>query len=239
MEHREMLWLGGPSFLYTDDVFKPSTDSFLLGSFARPRPGSQVCDLGCGSGLLGLLLFARQPQLRLCNVEIQEEALALAQRNFAENGFSSFCSFYHADLRQREQLPPAGRFDYIIANPPYFASGSGPSASAHPRRTARESGCTLDELCAAAQYLLHFGGCFSLVFRPERMAELFSALLKKQLQPKRMCFVQHRSQAAPSLILVEARYGGKPGLQIDPPWILFQENGMPTPLYQSIYFREE
>ncbi|MFQ9053283.1 MAG: hypothetical protein ACLR5H_09150 [Oscillospiraceae bacterium] len=33
MEHRDRLWPGGYTFLYDDGLFRPSTDTFLLGSF--------------------------------------------------------------------------------------------------------------------------------------------------------------------------------------------------------------
>ena len=57
MEHWESLCPGGLSFVYDDDLFRPGTDSFLLGSFPRLRPGLRVCDLGSGTGLLGSLLL--------------------------------------------------------------------------------------------------------------------------------------------------------------------------------------
>lgn len=49
---------GGYTFAYADGLFRPSTDTFLLGAFPRLRRGMTVCDLGAGTGLLGLLLLA-------------------------------------------------------------------------------------------------------------------------------------------------------------------------------------
>ena len=54
MQHWELLCPGGLSFVCDDGLFQPSTDSFLLGSFPRLKPGLRVCDLGSGTGLLGL-----------------------------------------------------------------------------------------------------------------------------------------------------------------------------------------
>ena len=54
MEHWDELWPGGFRFRFDDNVFKPSTDTFLLGDFAEVRRGERVCDLGAGIGLLGL-----------------------------------------------------------------------------------------------------------------------------------------------------------------------------------------
>ena len=52
MERTERLWPGGPRYIYDEQCFPPSTDSFLLGSFAAPRRDERVCDLGAGAGLL-------------------------------------------------------------------------------------------------------------------------------------------------------------------------------------------
>ncbi len=57
MEHWEILAPGGYRFVYNDALFRPSTDTFLLASLPRLKPGLRVCDLGCGTGLLSLLLF--------------------------------------------------------------------------------------------------------------------------------------------------------------------------------------
>ena len=53
MEHSESLRPGGYRFFYDDALFRPGTDSFLLSSLPRLKPGLRVCDLGSGTGLLG------------------------------------------------------------------------------------------------------------------------------------------------------------------------------------------
>ena len=78
MVKQDQLWPGGFRFFFDDGLFQPGTDSFLLGSFPRLRRGARVCDLGAGTGLLGLLLLAREPSLQVTNVELQEAAVELA-----------------------------------------------------------------------------------------------------------------------------------------------------------------
>ena len=77
MEHWERFCPGGLRFVYEDALFRPGTDSFLLGSFPRLRPGLRVCDLGCGTGLLSLLLLQRQRALAVTGVEILPRAVEL------------------------------------------------------------------------------------------------------------------------------------------------------------------
>ena len=182
MEHWDELWPGGFRFRFDDNVFKPSTDTFLLGDFTEVRRGERVCDLGAGIGLLGLLLLARQQELHITNIDIDSAACALAEENAAVNGLEDRVAVLRADLRDRTALPKAGSFDLCVANPPYFPPHTGRVAEGS-RGTARsETACAFDQLCAAAAYLLRSGGRFCLVHRAERTAELMDVLRRHRLE---------------------------------------------------------
>ena len=228
MIRQDFLWEGGPSFYFDTELFPPSTDSFALGYFAAPKSGSRVCDLGCGTGLLGALLMARNAGLTLHNVELQERALALAGRTFAENGWQA--EFALGDLRDAAVLPAAGTMDEAVANPPYFRAGSGASAPEPSRQSAREeSNCTIADVCTAAARVLRWGGSFAVVYRPERLVDLLVSLRAHGMEPKRLRFVQTKD--VPSLVLVEGRRGGKPGLTVEPPLIIGSGE------WEKVYFR--
>lgn len=240
MIKQDQLWPGGFRFFFDDGLFQPGTDSFLLGSFPRLRKGLRVCDLGAGTGLLGLLLLAREPNLHVTNVELQPPAVALAEENAALNGLSGRVTNLLADLREPAQLPPAGSFDLVVSNPPYFDIHRGAVARAESRSMARsDAACTLPQLCAAARWLLRHGGSLCLVFRTERMPELFACLQSCSLEPKRLRLVQNTAQSAPKLLLLEARKGGKPGLSLLPPLLLRDGDGRETPELARIYFRDK
>ncbi len=230
MLRSDRLWDAGPVFYFDTDLFPPTTDSFALGYFARCKRGGAVCDLGCGTGLLGTLLLAREASLRLTNVEQNADALALARRTFAENGWAA--EFRAGDLRDVSVLPAAGSMDLCVCNPPYFRTGSGYHADGAARQNAREeSQCTLSDVCAAASRALRYGGGFALVYRPERLADLFCELRAHGMEPKRARFVVSASDAAPSLVLIEARRGGKPELLIEPPLVIGGAE------WDKVYFR--
>lgn len=238
MEKTDQLWPGGYRFLFDDTLFQPSTDSFLLGHFVRLRRGDRVCDLGAGTGLLGLLLLARQEALTVTDVEIQAGACDLARRNAAMNGLGDRVTVMQADLRELNALP-RGVFDAVVSNPPYFAPGSGAVSDDPARSTARsEITCTLEDVCAAAARMLTFGGRFSLVFRPDRLAELLATLQRYRLEPKRLRFVHHTVSAPPSLLLLESRLGGKPGLTVEPLLVMKDGQGSDTAEMRAVYFQD-
>ena len=233
MVKQDQLWPDGFRFLFDDGLFQPSTDSFLLGSFPLLRKGLRVCDLGAGTGLLGLLLLAREASLHVTTVE-------LSRRNTELNGLEERVVNLQGDLREAAQLPAAGRFDLVVSNPPYFDAGRGAVAREKSRSVARsDATCTLPQLCDAAGRLLRYGGSFCVVFRTERMAELFACLRERGLEPKRLRMVQNTARSAPKLLLLDARKGGKAGLTVLPPLLLRDEDGGETPELAQIYFRDK
>ena len=210
MERKDFLRQGGPCFYFDTELFAPTTDSFALGWFAAPKRGERVCDLGSGTGLLGTLLLAREPSLTLFCVEQNAAANALAEKGFAENGWTERVTLRTGDLRENAALPAAGE----------------------ARQAAREeAGCTLADVCAAAARVLRWGGRFALVHRPERLSDLFCTLRAHGLEPKRLRFVASSAENAPSLALVEARRGGKAGLSVEPMLFIGSAD------WDEVYFR--
>ena len=231
----DTLWPGGPRFLQSGDGYPLSTDSVLLAHFAAGVRAGSIFDLGCGAGVLTVLLQLSHPAAAVGGIEINAEAAALCRANLAENSMDAG-GIICGDLREHRARLPAGAYDLVVSNPPYFPAGSGYSAPDPARAEAREERtCTLNDVCAAAGYLCRWGGAFALVHRPERLAEVFAALAAHGLEPKRLRLVQHRIQTAPSLVLIEARRGGKPGLAIEAPLVLTGPDGGDSEEVKRIY----
>ena len=143
------------------------------------------------------------------------------------------------DLKNVRSLFPAGSFDAVVSNPPFMQMVGGLHTESEELLIARmEICCTIDDVCASASYLLKFGGSFSLVHRPARLADLFSAMSKHNLAPKRMRLVQDTVTAEPSLVLIEARKGGKSGIKNMPALILKNPDGSESEETKQIYRRK-
>lgn len=236
MPQFESLWEGGPMFAQAEH-FRMGTDSILLAHFASPR-GRNAIDLGCASGIIGVLMLANAPKLHVTGLEIVPEAAELARENMRVNGFDERSRVVCGDIREHRQLFTAGSFDTVVANPPYFPAGSGKAPQDAGRAAARgELSCTLEDVCTAAAFLCRTGGSFYIVHKPERLAELMCCMSAHGLEPKRMRMVCHTAGAAPNLLLVEGRRGAKPGMRIEPALILREAGGSETEEIRRIYHR--
>lgn len=217
------LWRGGPVFAAGE--FGISTDSVLLADFA-PHKAGLCMDLGCGSGLLGVLLLSSAPGMTLHGVEITPDWAQDCRENLRANGMDARSEITTGDLREHRRLFSAGKYDLVVCNPPYFPPGSGGVTKKGALSGARsEETCSVEDVCRAAGFLLKNGGSLCLVHRAERMCGVFAAMTSAGIEPKRLRTVQHRADSAPSVFLVEGRRGGKPGLSVLPALILTDGRG--------------
>lgn len=209
--------------------FPLSTDSMLLGDFVKLQKNAQVLDLGAGCGTLGVLLCARDATCQVTGVELSESAHAAAQDNIRRNSLQGRMHSLCADLRTVSLQP--GSFSVCVSNPPYFSGG--PASKENPL-ARREDCCSPEELFAAAAKALKFGGDFFLVHKPERLAQLIACGAKENLEAKRLRLVRHSEGGEISLILLQFRKGGKPGLIIEEA-TLFDKESNPTDFYKGVY----
>ena len=210
-------------------AFPLSTDSMVLADFVKP--GSWMLDLGSGCGTLGLLLCAKYVHSHITGIEIDESAHAAALENIARNDLQLRMHSICGDLRQVNQLLPPGSMDVCLSNPPYFSGG--PASKATPL-ARREDCCNPAELFQTAAYALRYGGDFYLVHKPERLAQLCGCAIQAGLEPKRLRLIRHREGGEVTLILLQCRKGGKPGL-IWEEITLFDNQNQPTEYYKTLY----
>lgn len=231
------LWSGGPLFAQAGH-FRLGTDCVLLSDFVRLASVKKGIDLGCASGAIMLLLLARSEKLHMTGLELLSDAAVLAEKNMEVNSLSQRAEIVCGDIREHRQLFKAGSFDLVVSNPPYFPVGHGALSPIEGRASARgETECTLGDICAAAAWLLRTGGSFELVHKPERLSEVFCTMTACGIEPKRLRTVHSRASAAPSLVLIEGRRGGKPGLTVEPPLVLTAPDGGESEEYKRIYHR--
>ena len=210
---------------------KFGTDALLLASFIRRMPAKDAVEYGAGSGVISLLLAARNKFRRITAVEIQPDYAALVRKNAEENGLSGRVSAVCADIRDFR-----AEADVIFTNPPYMKTGSGYRNTDDGKYIARhEVFGDIGSFCRSAARNLKYGGLFYVVYRPDRLTDLFFSLRENRLEPKRILFAAATADHAPSLVLIEAKKGAAPGAVLLPVLHLTAPDGTDTGIMKRIY----
>ncbi len=200
------------------------TDAFLLSAYPPAQPRGRALELGTGTGVVSLLCAARGQFAHIDAIEVQAEFAELAMRNVALNGLDDRVTVRHADLRELRAADLGGEVDVVLANPPYMRADTGRLNRTDAKSIARhEIMGGIDDFCAAAERLLRWGGRFVCVWRPDRLIDLIAALRAHNLEPKRMTAVHADAETPASMVLVDARRGGAPSLDLTPPLILYRD----------------
>jgi release factor glutamine methyltransferase len=119
----------GLEFEVTPDVLIPRPETELLvdtaltamENIARPR----VLDLGTGTGAIAVAIASMRPDARVWALDRSAEALAVATRNAARllDAKRPGGAVVLQQSDWYDSLDTALRFDVIVSNPPYIASG--------------------------------------------------------------------------------------------------------------------
>ncbi len=196
------------------------TDAYYLAAYLRRRPSRRACELGSGTGVISLLAAACEKFAHVTAVEINHYSAELAERNVRLNGLRGKVTVLCADVRDVSCADVGGKCAAVFANPPYINHGGVPAADDARNAAKHEIFGGIADFCAAGARLLDHGGSFYCVFRPERLPDLFEAMRKNKLEPKRMREIVPYLGARPSAVLVEAKLGAAPRLDAEPPLVL-------------------
>lgn len=236
----EDLQLKGLKIIQQKDGFRFGMEAVLLSDFARITPGDRVADLGCGNGILPLLLFGRGKGSFYYGFEIQPEASDLAGRNAALNGMSDRFQIFNADVACAPDLLGGQRVDAVICNPPWEDPRSGPMNPSLSVSTARhQQNRGLEAFLKASYRILKRRGRIFLVYPARGIFTLFTLLRMNRLEPKAYRLVYPSPDHPARMVLAEAVRDGKPGLTTMKPLIVQNSDGYLTNELKSIYHMEE
>ncbi|MBI4575516.1 MAG: methyltransferase [Planctomycetes bacterium] len=192
-------------------------EALAVAAFLRPRGGERVVDLGAGTGVLSLLAArAEPPPASVAAVERLAPLAELARRNAARNGLEGLIRVHERDLRTLGEGELAA--DLVLANPPFYAEGSGqPSSNPLAHAATHELAGGLVDFVAAARRCLVGPGRLVLVHAAERLAEVLATLAAAGLRPLRLRVLRRALGGAAHRTLIEAATGGEAasGLEVD------------------------
>lgn len=196
------------------------TDALLLAGYINGKY-KYGCELGSGSGIITMLLLTREKIGEATALEVQEKYADLSRRNADENGLSHRMTVVHTDLRD---FKPEKEFDIVYTNPPYMKTDSGRANIKDEKNVARHEVCGgIEDFCKGARKMLKYGGIFAAVYRTDRLCDLICSMRNTGIEPKRITFVHADTASEPSMALVEGKAGGRCGLLVTHPLIIYKD----------------
>ena len=223
---RDTLFDGRLTCLQHREGYRFAVDAVLLAHFVAPKVGERLLELCAGNGVVSLILAYRWPQLALTSLELQPQLAGLCRSNVVLNRYAERITVIEGDCRMVTDHVAAGRFDWVVMNPPYRKLASGRRNPADEAALARhELTLTLDEAVQAAAVALKSKGRAVLVYPAGRTAALLATLKAHRLEPKRLQIVYSHPGEAGCLVLVEAVKNGGAELAILPPFFICQAPG--------------
>ncbi len=236
-ETLDTLFGGKIRLVQEKDGYRFSLDAILLAGFVWLRSGERVIDLGTGIGVIPLILGNRGEEAEeIVGVEIQEKLFELAKRNVFNNGLGDLIHIYQRDIKGVADDFPCSSFDVVVSNPPFYRVSSGRINPSSQKAIARhEVMCTIDDVLQAASYLLKDGGRVFVVFPAHRSVNLFESLRSAMLEPKTLRWVHSRTSDEAKFVLTEASKGGGEGVEVLPPFFIYNHDGKYTPEMETLY----
>ncbi len=108
----------GRDFRVSRDVLDPRPETETLIELALSQPFERVLDLGTGSGCILVSLLAEREDATGVGIDLSEAACLQASANAVQHGVQGRTKIQQSDWFSEVD----GRFDLIVANPPYLAA---------------------------------------------------------------------------------------------------------------------
>ncbi len=229
MERIDDLQRNGLKIIQDTGRFCFGMDAVLLSGFAKAKPGEKVLDMGTGTGILPLLMSAKTDAEHFFALEIQPESADMARRSVAMNSLEEKIDIVTGDLKEASRIFGRASFDVVTVNPPYMTAGHGEMNPGDAKAIARhEILCTLEDVVREAAAVLKTNGRLYMVHKPFRLAEIIAVMQKYKLEPKGLRVVYPYADKEPNMVLVAAVKGGRSGIKIEAPLIIYEEKDVYT-----------
>lgn len=153
-------------------AMKVGTDALLLGSWSKVEDASMIADIGCGCGIVALMVAQRAKKAQVIGIELEPKAASEAAENIRNSPWSDRVQVVHSSIQEfAKNQEQHGRFDVLVSNPPFFKNH--PKSPQLERNLARhDDSLPIEVLIGVADQLLKEEGFLDLIWPADRWDEL-------------------------------------------------------------------
>ena len=178
-------------------AMKVGTDGVLLGSWVSSKTFDNILDIGCGTGLITLMLAQRNLKSNITGIEIDKTASQEAQLNITNSDWNKRIDIIHTSL---QKFNTTTKFDIIVSNPPFFTKNK----SQQRRDIARHTNTlSFEELIQNSVNLLSDQGIFSVIIPKDSEANFYKIATLNKLYCNRVCYIKGNKKAKVKRVMIE------------------------------------
>lgn len=181
-------------------AMKVGTDGVVLGAWVNLDKVQRILDIGCGSGLIALML-AQRCQTHIDAVEIDPDACQQARDNVQQSPWPQHIRVFHQSV-QEYSLQTETQYDLLVSNPPFFVDAL--KTPTTQRNLARHhDSLNQDDLLTSTRRLLHPQGRLALIYPPQQAQDFEQKATEQGWFCQRKCYLQALADKPVKRILLE------------------------------------
>ncbi|EGK8091204.1 methyltransferase [Campylobacter lari] len=213
--------------------YRYNNDSLLLFDFlSKNNLKGNILDIGCGCGILGLLIKQKFPNSNVYLLDIQEQNIKLSYKNAKENklkiqGICEDFLNYKSDIK----------FDFLISNPPFYKKNTQKSQDLHLCISRYQEFMPLEKMFAKINTLIKPNGSFFMCYEASFLDEICAYLKQFKLKLVSLQCVHTNAQTNARLVLMHIKKNSKSPCVIVPTLFMYENdvlNQKISEIYENI-----
>lgn len=218
-------------FIYQDkEMFNYSVDTILLANLTTlNRKTNYILEIGTNNSALSIFLSQRDDKIKIDALEIQLEAIELANFNIKMNNLEEQINLVQGDFNdwwKNHNKNQMKKYDVIICNPPFYKKETKikKGISEQILKATHEITLNLEQIIHGSSKIINQKGYLSLIIPPERLVDCFELMRKYKFEPKRVKMIHPRINQKAILTFVEGRFNSGWGTHFETNIYLHPEN---------------
>ncbi|HEO99367.1 MAG TPA: methyltransferase domain-containing protein [Epsilonproteobacteria bacterium] len=220
-------------FLYqpTSGYCYNSDSIFLYDFISGFQPKGSLLDVGCGVGIISLLL-SRDFPVKTTIIDKQQKMLEYAVHNFHLNQLE-----VQSHLGDFTEFMSQERYDFIVSNPPFYDPRVTQSEDTHLNIARYAHHLPIEEFIRRVKTFLKPKGWFIFCYDAKQIDLLLHHLKINGINPEKIQFVHSKIDRESKLVMIAARNNSRSMTQVLPPFVVFDAQSVYRPNAQKAFER--